>query len=249
MIQDTQQDPIGLIRGRYRVYTATSPQDIQAAQSLRALAFGLRSPQDIDAFDSLQDHVLVRETDSGRLVCCFRTWVFCGAAIHQSYAAQFYDLRRLAAFDGPMMELGRFCVHPDVSDPDVVRIAWGAMTQFVDARGIRLLFGCTSFAGVDMRPYLHAFALLQARHLAPPRWQPAESAAEAVRFADHAPQTLDQKSAMLHMPPLLRTYLLMGGWVSDHAVIDRQMNTLHVFTGLEIAAIPENRKRLLRGLA
>jgi hypothetical protein len=26
------------------------------------------------------------------------------------------------------------------------------------------------------------------------------------------------------------------------------MNTLHVFTGLEIDAIPENRKRLLRGL-
>jgi hypothetical protein len=41
----------------------------------------------------------------------------------------------------------------------------------------------------------------------------------------------------------------MGGWVSDHAVIDRQMNTLHVFTGLEIAAIPPNRARLLRALA
>ena len=39
---------------------------------------------------------------------------------------------------------------------------------------------------------------------------------------------------MLRMPPLLRTYLLMGGWVSDHAVVDRHMDTLHVFTGLEI---------------
>ena len=51
------------------------------------------------------------------------------------------------------------------------------------------------------------------------------------------------------MPPLLRTYLLMGGWVSDHAVVDRHMNTLHVFTGLEINAIPPARKRLLRGVA
>ena len=42
---------------------------------------------------------------------------------------------------------------------------------------------------------------------------------------------------------------MMGGWVSDHAVIDHQMNTLHVFTGLEIAAISEGRKRLLRGAA
>ena len=50
-------------------------------------------------------------------------------------------------------------------------------------------------------------------------------------------------------PPLLRSYLAMGGWVSDHAVIDRQMGTLHVFTGLEIAGIPPNRARLLRALA
>jgi hypothetical protein len=48
------------------------------------------------------------------------------------------------------------------------------------------------------------------------------------------------------MPPLLRTYLMMGGWVSDHAVVDDHMNTLHVFTGVEIGAIPPVRKRLLR---
>ena len=54
---------------------------------------------------------------------------------------------------------------------------------------------------------------------------------------------------MRHMPPLLRTYLMMGGWVSDHAVIDRQMGTLHVFTGVEIRAIPAARQRLLRALA
>ena len=49
--------------------------------------------------------------------------------------------------------------------------------------------------------------------------------------------------------PLLRTYLVMGGWVSDHAVVDRDLNTLHVFTGLEIRAIPPARARLLRATA
>jgi hypothetical protein len=47
----------------------------------------------------------------------------------------------------------------------------------------------------------------------------------------------------------LRTYLLMGGWVSDHAVVDNDLNTLHVFTGLEIKGIPASRKRLLRATA
>jgi len=42
---------------------------------------------------------------------------------------------------------------------------------------------------------------------------------------------------------------MMGGWVSDHAVVDNDMNTLHVFTGVEIGAIPPARKRLLRQVA
>jgi putative hemolysin len=51
------------------------------------------------------------------------------------------------------------------------------------------------------------------------------------------------------MPPLLRSYLMMGGWVSDHAVIDAELDTLHVFTGVEIARVPEARARLLRRAA
>jgi putative hemolysin len=54
---------------------------------------------------------------------------------------------------------------------------------------------------------------------------------------------------MLGMPPLLKTYLLMGGWVSDHAVVDNDLNTLHVFTGLEIRAIPPARAKALRMVA
>ena len=54
--------------------------------------------------------------------------------------------------------------------------------------------------------------------------------------------------AMRAMPPLLKIYLIMGGWVSDHAVVDSHMNTLHVFTGVEIGMIPPERKRLLRAL-
>jgi putative hemolysin len=54
---------------------------------------------------------------------------------------------------------------------------------------------------------------------------------------------------MRAMPPLLRSYLAMGGWVSDHAVVDRDLGTLHVFTALEIAALPPARARRLRALA
>lgn len=240
---------ISLTRGRYRARQAAGAADVAAAQALRSLCF--RTPQpDRDAHDARCTHVLVEDAASGALVCCFRLLpLLSGAGLAGSYAAQFYDLAALAAFPGPMAELGRFCIHPDSPDPDILRIAWGAMTAFVDAMGVRMLFGCSSFAGTDPAAYADSFALLRQRHLAPPRWRPGVRAAEVVRYAAGPPRRADAKLALLRMPPLLRTYLMMGGWVSDHAVVDRDLNTLHVFTGLEIGAIPAARKRLLRAVA
>lgn len=243
-----------LSKGRYTTRIADNPSDIEAAQRLRHMAFAgkdLSDALDRDRFDDVCTHILVEETAGGRLVCCFRMLPLTGGTeIERSYSAQFYELSALRDFDGPMVEMGRFCIHPDVSDPDILRVAWGAMTQFVDNNGVELLFGCSSFKGTDADDYLDAFAMLKERHLAPRRWLPRVKAPSVFRFAQKLRlRKPDAKQAMLRMPPLLRTYLIMGGWVSDHAVVDQQMNTLHVFTGLEINAIPPARKRLLRAVA
>jgi putative hemolysin len=112
-----------------------------------------------------------------------------------------------------------------------------------------MLFGCSSFHGTDAQAYADAFAMLKERHLAPTRWLPQVKAPDVFRFARRLRQKPDALRAMRTMPPLLRSYLAMGGWVSDHAVVDRDLNTLHVFTGLEIGAIPPARARALRAVA
>lgn len=243
-------DAVLLSKGRYRARLAETPDDIAGAQALRTLAFRTADP-DRDRFDLICDHVLVEDMRAnGALVCCFRMLTMQGGReIGNSYSAQFYGLSALEHFDGPMVEMGRFCVHPDCHDPDILRVAWGAMTAFVDRNGIEMLFGCSSFAGTETEDYLDAFAMLKHRHLAPKRWLPRVKAPHVFRFAARLRRKPDVKKAMLRMPPLLKTYLMMGGWVSDHAVVDSQMNTLHVFTGVEIGAIPPARKRLLRAVA
>lgn len=238
-----------LSKGRFRAYLAESPADIAEAQRLRGLCFHTDGP-DCDPFDDICAHLLVRNIATGDLVCCFRMMVLSdGAEMARSYSAQFYELSALTSFSGRMVEMGRFCIHPDHSDPDILRLAWGAMTAFVDQNRIEMLFGCSSFAGTETEQYLDAFAMLKARHLAPKRWLPRVKAPHVFRFAARLRRKPDARKAMLRMPPLLKTYLMMGGWVSDHAVVDRQLNTLHVFTGVEIGAIPPARKRLLRAVA
>ncbi len=238
-----------LAKGRYQATLSETEQDIAHAQALRSLCF---RTQDIDRddFDPFCVHILIRDTKCQSLVCCFRMLILeNGAALDQCYSAQFYDLGGLRDFEGRMVELGRFCIHPDWKDPDILRVAWGAMTRFVDDNRIEMLFGCSSFAGTETEEYLDAFAMLKHRHIAPKRWLPRVKAPHVFKFAARLRRKPDAKKAMLRMPPLLKTYLLMGGWVSDHAVVDRQMNTLHVFTGVEIGAIPPARKRLLRAVA
>jgi L-ornithine Nalpha-acyltransferase len=245
-----------LIKGRYLARLAQTPSDLARAQGLRFRSFlGQRGnlaadPRDVDDFDSLCDHMLIEDATSGDLVCCYRLHAFAAnEALTTGYAAQAYGLDALQGFEGPKLELGRFCVAPDVQDPDVLRLAWGAMARIVDAQGVRLLFGCSSFTGSDWHNHAEALTALSS-HLAPKLWTPNEKAAEIFRFAaDLKDQPIDPKRALQNMPPLLRTYLAMGGWVSDHAVIDRALDTLHVFTAVEIAKIPAARARALRAIA
>ncbi len=228
-------------KGRYRVRFAENA-DVLACQRLRHLCFFGGDGIDADQFDALCRHVMV-EDRAGRLVATMRLLqARSGGDVLGGYAAQFYDLERLAALNAPMMEIGRFCVTPDVVDADVLRVAWAALTRFVDEAGIAMLFGCASFPGIEPAPYARAFVHM-GRHVGPSDVRPEPKAGDAVRLAEVT------GPGDRPMPPLLRTYLAMGGWVSDHAVIDRQMQTLHVFTCLDVAAVPPARAHALRALA
>lgn len=263
----------GLRRGRYLARFADGPRDLEAAGRLRGQAFFPADPMAAraearatalaaDPIDRDGLHVLIEECDTGALACCFRLLPLAsGAGIERSYSAQFYQLDSLRAYAGPMLEVGRFCVRRESKgalaadpDPDILRVAWAALTRFVDDHNVRMLFGCSSFPGTASEAYADAFAWLGARHLAPRQWRPGIKAPRVIRFdtaaadgqAERSPVAPDRMRALGRMPPLLRTYLTMGGWVSDHAVVDQRMNTLHVFTGVELSRIPPARARLLR---
>ena len=172
-----------------------------------------------------------------------------GKEISSSYSSQFYDLKAIETYPDPMIEVGRFCVHPETNDPSVTLTAWAALAQIVDQNQTQLLFGCSSFEGVEKEKYLDSFALLRDRYIAPDHWRPKIKAAQVFYYSKDLIYKVDRKKALLNMPPLLKTYLSMGAWVSDHAVVDLNMKTLHLFTGMEISKIPKSRKNSLLNLA
>ncbi len=239
-------------RTGYRVALATDLIGRKRALALRQRCFRASDPaiDDSDALDPLCRHLLVEDIATGEVVACCRLLVLCdGREVAKSYSALHYDLSALAAYPGAMMEVGRFCIDPARQDPDILRLAWAALTWLVDRDRIDLMFGCSSLAGASFARHGAALAQLARDHTGPERWAPGRKAPEILDLAKMAGPTadLDQPAGLL--PPLLRSYIAMGGWVSDHAVIDRDLDTIHVFTALEIAAIPAARARALRMMA
>ena len=74
---------VGLRRGKYAVRTASTPDDVRTAQTLRRLSFSGAEDDtvDCDAFDPICTHILVEDQKSGTLVCCFRFFYIWGRAV------------------------------------------------------------------------------------------------------------------------------------------------------------------------
>lgn len=237
--------------GRFQVRFAQSKADVAAAQALRFRCFrqGRTTPGlDQDEFDSRCQHVLISKLGSTTPVCCFRLLKLETAKdIATSYAAQFYDLANFQKNAAPAVEMGRFCMLPGLADPDVLRIAWGVLARYIDENKVKTLFGCSSFAGTNAGNYDQAFALLNRKYLGDAHLRPQQKAPEVIAFGP-TQERFDLRRATKNLPPLLRSYLAVGGWVSDHAVVDRDLDTMHVFTGLAIDAIPPKRAEMLRAV-
>ncbi|GIR38931.1 MAG: hypothetical protein CM15mP50_4420 [Rhodobacterales bacterium] len=145
-----------------------------------------------------------------------------------------------------MLELGRFCVDPNYRDPKIIMTAWFAIRNFVEKNQIKFLFGCSSFFGTSIDRYLDCFKFLKCKYIAPKKLNPYVKAPKVFKFNKLINlNNFCLKKAKKNLPPLLSSYLNLGGWVSDHVVIDHDLQTMHVFTGLEVKDIPEKRLKFL----
>ena len=229
--------------GGLTVRFADGEADRALCRALRASAFGAT---EADRFDDLSRLLMIEDAEGALLSTLRLRLMPSGAGMQAGYVGQYHDLSPLACDPRPMMEVGRFCVAPGLLDPDILRLAWGALARVVDAEGVALLFGVTSFPGTDPAPHAAVFRALAARHLGPPALRPTPGRGQAACRFDALPPALTPPGPM---PSLMRSYLALGGWTADYAVVDRDLGTLQVFTALDVSAVPPARARALRGLA
>lgn len=221
---------------------AETAADVEACQRLRQMAFFGTKGIDADRFDACSRHLMIEQ--GAQLLCTMRLRLFAAdAPLTDTYTGNFYDL---TALKGPAIEVGRFCMRDGAGQAQILRLALTALAKMVNDHGAAFLFGCTSFEGHDPTLYADAFAYLADHHQGPAAQVPQSQTSHVIPLRA-APYDLTR--GLRQMPKLLRSYLSMNVWVGDVAVIDNHMNTMHVFTLLDVKKMPKQRVERLLGFA
>ncbi len=230
--------------GNLGVRIATLPAELDAAQALRYRVFYeemgavpsaevARSARDSDDFDAVADHLLVLDHSIGAgpegVVGTYRLIRQAAAEkIGHFYSAGEYDIGPVIAFPGQVLELGRSCVHPAYRGRAAMQLLWRGIAAYVFLHRIDLMFGCASLPGTDPEALAAELTFLYHNHLAPPALRPRALPERYVEMRRRDPAGLDLRRIAAGLPPLIKGYLRLGGFVGDGAVIDHQFNTIDV---------------------
>ncbi len=230
--------------GNLGVRIATDAGEIDAAQALRFHVFYeemgavpseamARTRRDSDDFDVVADHLLVVDHAIGPgpegVVGTYRLIRQTAAArVGRFYSADEYDIAPVTGFPGHVLELGRSCVHPGYRNRAVMQLLWRGIAAYVFLHRIDLMFGCASLPGTDPEALADELTWLYHNHLAPPALRPRALPHRYVEMRRRDPATLDARRIAASLPPLIKGYLRLGGFVGDGAVIDHAFNTTDV---------------------
>lgn len=233
-----------LTYGSIEIRLAETAEDVDAAQALRYRIFydemhakpdaaTLASGRDIDHFDAVCDHLLVVDhalgTGPERIVGTYRLIRKPAADARGGfYTASEYDISPLLALEGNLLELGRSCVDARYRTRPTMQLLWRGIASYVFKHDIVLMFGCASLHGTDPAVHAHALSYLHHNHLAPPELRPRALEHLYVPLDRMPPEAITPKVALNELPPLVKGYLRLGGFIGDGAVIDDQFNTTDV---------------------
>ncbi len=251
----SSREIVQVVAGDFEVRLAQSTAEIAAAQGLRYRVFyeemtAHPTPQmaaqrrDFDAFDDVCDHLLVLDRRRGDgpqgIVGTYRLIRRSAAArMGRFYSSAEYDIQPMIDYPGEVLEVGRSCIEKDARNTATMQMLWRGIALYSFHYNIQVMFGCASLPGSDPSQHSMAMSYLNHHHLAPPEIRVRALASRFVDMNVLPPGSYDPRKAMARLPPLIKGYLRLGGYVGDGAVIDSQFDTTDVFIIVKTELVTE----------
>lgn len=226
-------------REKHRLYysLARTVDEVKEAQRLRYKVFAeemgaqLKGHDglDKDGFDAFCEHLLVRDTDTGKVVGTYRIMnPHMAAEAGGYYSAGEFDLARLMHLAPSMVEVGRSCVHPDYRNGGTIGLLWAGLAKYMMMNNYEYLIGCASIGMADGgHQAASLYREIQETHLAPAEY----------RVFPQCPlplQALDQ-NVKTNCPPLLKGYMRLGAYICGEPHWDADFNTADLLVMLPLA--------------
>ncbi len=223
---------------------AETAAEVAAAQALRyrvfyeemsakATAEMAAAKRDFDAFDEHCDHMVVFDGARGAgpeaIIGTYRVMRRAAAKrCGRFYTAGEYDIANLLAYPGEALELGRSCIEADHRNGATMQLLWRGIAAYVLAHDVGLMFGCASLPGVEPEALAVPLSYLYHHHLAPPALRAWALPERRVAMNVVPPGDIAPRAALQMLPPLIKGYLRLGGFVGEGAVIDHDFGTTDV---------------------
>ncbi|SDU92344.1 Putative hemolysin [Pseudomonas mucidolens] len=227
-------------RAKLIVSLACTQEEIREAQRLRYHVFietfrlsTLANPDaiNVDEFDDYCDHLIVRDTQSSRVVGTYRLMSPTAARrMGRYYCEQEFDLSNLNHLLTCTTEAGHACVHPDYRSGSVIMLLWTGLAMYMQRERCDYLMGCASVSlsdgGHNAAALYHAFT---AEHFAP----------AVYRVTPHKPFPVDKHDVghVPQIPPLLKGYLRIGAWICGEPAWDTEFNSADFFLLLPLSKL------------
>src|SRR6267143_4262952 len=163
----------------FRVGTAQTLEDVIECQRLRYLVFncelgeGLdssaRTGLDRDRFDFICDHLMVRDSATGKLAGTYRMQSGYRARGNLGYyGEEFFDFGPFEEIRGEVLELGRACVHREYRNSNVLHVLWKGITRYALSYGARYLIGCSFLSSQNEDEGVALYGALREKYPAEP---------------------------------------------------------------------------------
>jgi L-ornithine Nalpha-acyltransferase len=260
-IHQTMHNALGT-RNDLNVRLTRSAREVGIAQALRYRVFyeelnavadktSSELSMDADRFDAFCDHlIVVKQTseiaderfrvEDGEMVGTYRLLRQAVAAENGGFYTQSeFDLAPLLESKPELnfLELGRSCVLKPFRTKPVVELLWQGIWNYVRIHKLDVMMGCASLEGAD--PKLHASTLdfLAKNCAAPPEWNVRALPERYIEMRTPDSETINPKSALKELPPLVKGYLRLGCYIGEGAVVDAQFNTTDILIILPVSNI------------
>lgn len=234
---------------------AETAEEVAAAQALRYRIFyeemaATATPEmaavkrDFDEFDEYCDHLLVFDRERGEqpaaVVGTYRVMRREAAArCGRFYTAGEYNIANLLAFPGEVLELGRSCIEARYRNGTTMQLLWRGIAHYVMAHDIGLMFGCASLPGTEPASLALPLSYLYHHHLAPPALRAWAVPERYVAMNGVPAEQISPRHALQMLPPLIKGYLRLGGFVGDGAVVDYDFGTTDVCVVVKTEAVTD----------